>query len=162
MLTLLAIAATFVAANMSSFFRGRMLSFEARRLLSLTHYAQSRAVSEGVPVVLWINPADSTYGLTVQSSFNSPDGDLKAVTYAAESSLRLETPQGEVSAVSEQEDEKLGQPNDGRSFIRFTPDGFFDDSSVSRVTIRQGVTGLELVPMANHLGFEIRTAANAN
>src|SRR5580765_4940142 len=65
-LALLAISALFVASSMGSFFRGRALNFEARRLLSLTHYAQSRAVSEGVPVILWINPADSTYGLTIQ------------------------------------------------------------------------------------------------
>src|SRR4051812_3463455 len=65
-LVLLAITASLVASNMGSFFRGRALSFEARRMLSLTHYAQSRAVSEGVPVILWINPAQSTYGLTIQ------------------------------------------------------------------------------------------------
>ena len=48
---LLAIVAGFVAPQMSSFIRGRNLNFEARRLLSLTHYAQQRAVSEGVPTV---------------------------------------------------------------------------------------------------------------
>jgi type II secretion system protein H len=161
-LALLAIAATFVASSMGSFFRGRMLNFEARRLLSLTHYAQSRAVSEGVPVVLWVNPTDSTYGLTVQSSFNNPEGDTRAISYTAESSLRLETPQGEVTPISEQDDEKLGLPSDGMSFIRFTPDGFFDDSSVSKITVRQGITGIELVPTANRLAFELRPASDAN
>jgi type II secretion system protein H len=161
-LALLAIAATFVASSMGSFFRGRMLNFEARRLLSLTHYAQSRAVSEGVPVILWVNPADSTYGLTIQSTFGTPDGDARAVSYTAEPSLKLETPQGEVASISEQEDEKLGLPTDGLSFIRFTPDGFFDESSVSKITVRQGANGLELVPTANRLSFEIRPAADAN
>lgn len=161
-LALLAIAATFVAASMGSFFRGRMLNFEARRLLSLTHYAQSRAVAEGVPVVLWVNPADSTYGLTIQSTFNTPDGDTRAISYTAEPSLRLETPQGEVAPISEQDDEKLGLPTDGLSFIRFTPDGFFDDSSVSKITVRQGTTGIELVPTANRLAFELRPASDAN
>jgi prepilin-type N-terminal cleavage/methylation domain-containing protein len=162
-LALLAISAAFVASRMGSFFRGRALNFEARRMLSLTHYAQSRAVSEGVPVILWINPASSSYGLTVQSSFNDPDGDTHAVKYSVESSLRLETPQGVVAAVSEQDDEKLGITTDGLSFIRFTPDGFFDDSSVSKITIRQGAeAGLELVPTVNRLGYEIRPASNAD
>src|SRR4051812_384981 len=58
-LVLLAITASLVGGNMGSFFRGRALSFEARRMLSLTHYAQSRAVSEGVPMVLWFDPATS-------------------------------------------------------------------------------------------------------
>src|SRR5688500_7071552 len=84
-LALLAITAVFVAASMGSFFRGRALNFEARRMLSLTHYAQSRAVAEGVPIVLWLNPADATYGVTIQSTFNDPDGDRRAVKYTADS-----------------------------------------------------------------------------
>src|SRR5688500_5263910 len=136
-LALLAITAVYVTASMGSFFRGRALNFEARRLLSLTHYAQSRAVSEGVPVILWINPADSTYGLTIQSTFSDPEGDMRAVTYAVESGLSLETPQSVVAEISEQDDEKLGITTDGLSVIRFTPDGFFDESSVSKITIRQ-------------------------
>lgn len=159
-LVLLAIIATFVAAKMSSFVQGRALNFEARRLLSLTHYAQSRAVSEGVPMLLWVNAAASTYGLTAQSSYNDPEGDAHAVTYTIDPSLRLETPTGEVTPVSEQEDEKLGLTTDGIAYLRFTPDGFFDDTSVSKVTIRQGAdAGLELVPTANRLAYEIRPAS---
>jgi hypothetical protein len=148
---------------MGSFFRGRVLNFEARRMLSLTHYAQSRAVSEGVPIILWIRPADSSYGLTVQSSFSDTEGDAHAVTYTVESSLTLETPTGVVAPVSEQDDERLGINEEGLAFIRFTPDGFFDDSSVSKIIIRQGTeAGLELVPTANRLGYEIRPASNVD
>jgi prepilin-type N-terminal cleavage/methylation domain-containing protein len=162
-LALLAITAVFVMASMGPFFRGRALGFEARRLLSLTHYAQSRAVAEGVPVVLWINPADSTYGLTIQASFNDPEGDPRAVEYAAESGLTLETPEGAIVNISEQDDEKLGLTTEGLSVIRFTPDGFFDDSSVSKITIRQGTeAALELVPTFNRLGYEIRPASNVD
>ena len=53
-LALLAIAAAFVASSFGSFVRGRALNSEARRLLSLAQYGQSRAVSEGVPILLWI------------------------------------------------------------------------------------------------------------
>jgi type II secretion system protein H len=162
-LALLAISAVFVASRMGAFFRGRALNFEARRILSLTHYAQSRAVSEGVPVILWVNPADSTYGLTIQSSFNEPDGDTHAIKYTVDSSLTLEVPQGVVAATSEQDDEKLGTTIDGLSFIRFTPDGFFDPSSVTKISIRQGAEpGLELVPTLNRLGYEIRPASNVD
>lgn len=162
MLALLAISALFVASSMGSFFRGRALNFEARRMLSLTHYAQSRAAAEGVPVVLWIDPATSTYGVTIQSSFNDADGDAHAITYTTEPSLTLEASQNTSGATSEEEDEKLGLA-DGLSVIRFTPDGFFDNSSVSKIIIHQGTaTGLELVPTANHLGYEIRPLSNVD
>ena len=161
-LVLLSISALFVAASMGSFFRGRALNFEARRMLSLTHYAQSRAVSEGVPVVLWVDPANSTYGLTVQSSFNDAEGDDHAISYAVDPSLKLAAPQVATDAVSEQDDERLGIP-EALSFIRFTPDGFFDDSSVNKITIRlSNEAGLELVPTLNRLGYEIRPASNAD
>jgi len=161
-LALLAITAVFVTSSMGPFFRGRALGFEARRILSLTHYAHSRAVAEGVPVVLWLNPAESTYGLTVQSSFNDTEGDRRAVTYSVDSGLTLEVPQGAAAATSEQDDERLGI-NEGLAVIRFTPDGFFDESSVTKITLRQGTeAALELVPTLNRLGYEIRPATNAN
>jgi prepilin-type N-terminal cleavage/methylation domain-containing protein len=160
-LALLAICAVFVTASMGSFFRGRALNFEARRLLSLTHYAQSRAVSEGVPVILWLKPAESTYGLTVQATFNDPEGDTKAVAYTTEASLKLEIPASGTVPISELDDEKLGLTTEGLFFLRFTPDGFFDDSSISKVIIRQGTeAALELVPTLNRLGYEIRPATH--
>ena len=161
-LALLAICAVFVAAAMGGFFRGRMLNFEARRLLSLTNYGHSRAVAEGVPVILWFSPKDSTYGLTVQSSYNDPEGDTRARTYTVEPSLTLETPVGEVAPISEQDDEKLGL-TEGLAFIRFNPDGFLDESSVSKIIIRQGTeAALQLVPTANRLAYEILPATNVN
>lgn len=162
-LALLAIAAVFVVSSMGSFFRGRALNFEARRMLSLTHYAQSRAVSEGVPFILWINPAESTYGLSVQSGFGDTETDLRPISYVVEAGLTLETPSGITVPISEQDDERLGLPDENLAFIRFTPDGFFDDSSVSKITIRLGTEiALELVPMANRLGYEVRPATHVN
>jgi hypothetical protein len=147
---------------MASFFRNRTLSFEARRMLSLSHYGQSRAVAEGVPVVLWVNPQNSTYGLTVQASYNDESGDLHAVTYVADPTLTLETPTVASGDTSEQDDEKLGLA-EGVSAIRFTPDGFIDQASVAKITIRQGNgNGLELVPTANRLAYEIQPATDAN
>jgi type II secretion system protein H len=161
-LALLAITAVFVASSMGSFFRGRALNFEARRLLSLTHHAQSRAVAEGVPIMLWINAANSTYGISIQPGFDdSEEVDVRAVSYTADPSLTLETPVGEVTATSELEDERLGL-TEGLAVIRFTPDGFYDESSVTKVTLRQGAeAGLELVPTASRLAYEIRPASNA-
>ena len=164
-LALLAIGALFVASRMGAFIRGRALNFEARRLLSLSHYAQSRAVAEGVPIVLWVNAKDSTYGIAIQSTFGTTgddDIDVHAVSYTAESSVTLEAATGPSSAVSEQEDERLGV-TEGLAAIRFNPDGFFDESSVIKITLRQGTeAGLELVQTANRLAYEIRPASNAD
>jgi type II secretion system protein H len=155
-MVLLAIAAALVAPHMSSFFRGRVLNSEARRLLALTYYGQSRAVAEGVPVLLWINAQQSSYGLVTQSAASEPDD--RASSFTADPTLTLEATAPSPAPVSEQEDEGLGIPNN-LPVIRFMPDGVFDPTSVTKIVIRQGAEGaLELVPTANRLGYEILPA----
>jgi Tfp pilus assembly protein FimT len=151
---LLGIAASFVGPHMASFFRGRALNSEARRLLSLTHYAQSRAAAEGVPVLLWVNVPQSSYGLITQTS--AAEADDKASSYTVDPTLTLETVAPNPAPVSEDgTSEQLGVPN-GLPVIRFLPDGYFDPSSVAKIVIRQGTeAALELVPDANRLGYEI-------
>src|SRR5215471_4886864 len=68
-----------VAPDLSSFFRGRNLDSEAQRFLSLTRYGRSRAISEGVPVELWINAKQGHYGLQAVSGYTETKGN--AVDY---------------------------------------------------------------------------------
>jgi type II secretion system protein H len=62
-MALLAVVMALAAPSLANFFRGRKLDSEARRFLSLTRYAQNWAVSEGVPMVLWIDQAEGRFGL---------------------------------------------------------------------------------------------------
>ena len=159
-MALLVIGAAMVMPRMISFFRGRALSLEARRMLALAHYAQSRAVAEGVPVLLWFNPANSTYGQNIQAGFADADGH--ASSFALESSLTLEAPMKGTPPVSELGDEKFGLP-EGLPTIRFTPDGFYDFVSVPKLVIHQGTeAALQLVPTANRLDYEILPYTLAN
>ena len=159
-MVLLLIVASMVAPRMSSLFRGRALSSEARRMLSLINYAQSRAVATGAPVLLWIDSTRSTYGMEVQASHAG--GDDRTIVYTAEPSLTLETPLARDQPASELGDESLGLP-ENLPAIRFNPDGFFDEVSVPKIVIRQGEDGaLEIIPTANRLGYEIRPATTSN
>src|SRR6266581_7233742 len=74
--------------SLKRFFHGRNLDSEARRFLSLTRYGQSRAVSEGVPMVLWIDVRQRTYGLQAQSGYLP--NDTKAIEYDLDKELRVE------------------------------------------------------------------------
>jgi type II secretion system protein H len=153
-MVLLIVVASLVAPRMSSFFRGRALSAEAQRFLSLTHYAQSRAVAEGVPVLLWIDPRRSAYGLEVQGAHTT--GTDRDVAYEADPSVTLQLPAVTDAPVSEDDDERLGLP-ENLAAIRFTPDGDFDEVSVRQIILRQGdEAALEIAPKPNRLGYEIR------
>src|SRR5215467_5625288 len=72
-MTVLTIAASITAPALANFFRGRSLDSEARRMLSLIRQGQSRAVSEGVPMELWIDAQQGAYGLEAEPSYEPND-----------------------------------------------------------------------------------------
>src|SRR5437773_996832 len=87
-MALLLIVVGVALPSLKSFFRGRNLDSEARRFLSLTRYGQSRAVSEGVPMVLWMDPRRGAYGLQQQAGYT--DGDSNAVRFVLSEDTRVE------------------------------------------------------------------------
>ena len=112
-----------------------------------------------MPVLFWIDPARSTYGVQVQASHASEFA--RADTFNAEPSLRLEAAVATDAVESELGDERLGLP-ENLPAIRFNPDGFPDEVSVQRIVIRQGdEAALEIVPTANRLSYEIRPATQS-
>src|ERR1039457_4932934 len=87
-LTLLAVLTSLAAPSLSSFFRGRALDSEARQLLSLTHAAQNRAVSEGFPMLLWVDSQGHDYGVVEEAS--AQKADPKAEEFAFDEQLQIE------------------------------------------------------------------------
>lgn len=155
-MVLLLTVASLVAPRMASFFKGRALSGEAQRVLSLLHYARSQAAAEAVPVVVWFDPVRSAYGVEPAASFGGL-GEVRRLEFTLEPSLRVEVAVTGPELVSEQDDERLGLAAD-RPAIRFNPDGFPDPAAPPRVVLRQDDGGaLEIALTANRLGYEIRT-----
>src|SRR5277367_1960941 len=66
-LALLVIITSLAAPAMANFIRGRAMDSEARRLFALMHAGQSRAVSEGMPMVLWVDEKQNIYGLEAET-----------------------------------------------------------------------------------------------
>ena len=132
------------APSLFSFFRGRALDSEARRLLSLTRAGQSRAVSEGLPMLLWIDTEQSAYGL--EQEMPPRDGDPKALEFSLEDGLLLEA------------QNTRPVPVHGRNLpaIRFTPEGLIDESSPTALRLG-GVdnASLWLVETTNRVSYEI-------
>src|SRR3954463_14446446 len=67
-MAILTIAVSITAPALANFFHGRVLDSEARRVLALTRQGQSRAISEGLPMDLWVDAAQAQYGLEADSS----------------------------------------------------------------------------------------------
>jgi len=99
----------------------------------LTRYGQSRAVSEGMPMLLWVNPKSGTYGLRAQSGY--VDQDPKAVEYTVGPDMQIEmqmpTKLQTNSWTLAPRQTKLGQPT-----ICFLPDGFISETSPEQILLR--------------------------
>ena len=152
------------APTLANFFRGRSLDSEARRLLSLTHAGQSRAVYEGVPVMLWIDTDRREYGLKEEAGWS--DSDPKAVEFALDKDLQFEimrTPQTnskQVVNTAVNEAQRRANPR-GLPEIRFLSDGTVDETSpvVVRLYDRDN-TSRYLVLATNRVNYEIRSEYN--
>jgi type II secretion system protein H len=146
------------APSLSPFFKGRNLDYEARRLLSLTTYGRSRAISEGIPMLLWIDPQRRTYGL--QAAAGYLDYDPKSVSYNLDPNLRMEVTMPILSSAVpiSLPDRVVGN----RPTIRFTPDGFIALTSPVRVLIEQGKRDVvALVENTNVFRYELQPVNTA-
>jgi len=147
-LALLVVITSLAAPAMSNFIRGRALDSEARRMLALIHAGQSRAVSEGMPTVLWLDEKTGAYGL--QTETTGRNGDLKAENLSVDPTLRL--------AVVD------AGPNGMTKFqnlpaIRFLPDGTVDENGPQTLRLMDAKgNSLWLVELHDRNGYEIRDA----
>jgi prepilin-type N-terminal cleavage/methylation domain-containing protein len=140
--------------SLKRFFRGRNLDSEARRFLSLIQYGQSRAVSEGFPMVLWIDARRRVYGLQTQAGY--ADLDTKAVEFALGDDLEVEV-QAPASATRASQLNRSIAGVGNVPTIRFTPDGFLGESSPAGILLRQGADdSIWIVESTNRMNYEIQ------
>lgn len=175
-MALLLIVLSLSAPALSGFFRGRTLDSEANRFLSLTRYGQSRAISEGVPMLLWVDKESREYGLREEGSYSaagSRSSDAKESVFQLAPDLEMELEfVGGVSGASGLSG-GLGTVGSGTGTgramefqsagttlpsIRFLPDGFIAETSPDLIWIRRGEKdNLAITRSRNRLNYEIQT-----
>lgn len=145
-MALLVMAAALVTPQLSKFFGYRDLDSEVRRFVALTHYGQSRAVSEGIPMLLWIDTKAGTYGLQQETGYT--DGDTKAQDFKVAEGLTIGADMAGVKPTGA--DKRVG--------IRFSPDGsVMNVGSVPAVFIqREKEPAVWIVQTPDRLSYEVQ------
>lgn len=165
-MTILTIAVSVTAPSLANFFRGRTLDSEGRRLLSLTRQGQSRAVSEGIPVELWVDSKTGKFGLEAEPSYESTD--TKAIEFTLDTDLQLEAANdmpGRRLTAAVRSPLSTGNPSIQPQIlsrhpelprIRFLPDGTIAESSPRKLIItgRDGFS-ISLQQSQNGLHYEL-------
>ena len=171
-MAILTIAVALVTPILSRFFGGRGLESEVNRFVALTRYGQSRAVSEGVPMMLWIDVRNGSYGLKQEPGYT--DNDPKAVEYTIAEDLKIDIAKANVIArVAKSQTARVANGQGTRSgnklsAIHFSPEGtIVSATSVSGISIQQGDNRpVWIGPSANRLSYEVQDqktiTANAN
>ena len=143
--------------SLQNFFRGRSLDSEVWRFLALTRQAQSRAVSESIPMVLWIDAREGTYGLQAEAGYL--DNDTKAVEYTLAQDVSLEASLPPLAALTSQRNRTATQTANLPA-IRFWPDGSIGETSPECVRFEETHVGqgsaIWVAQAATHHGYEIR------
>ena len=144
-LALLVIITSIAVPHMASFIRGRALDSEARRLMALMHVAQSRAVSEGMPMVLWIDEKGGSYGFQAETS--GQNGDPKAESMTLDGTLGIGvTTTGATAPVTFR----------NLPAVRFLADGTIDENSPQTLKlVDSDGFSRAFVENSYHTGYEV-------
>jgi prepilin-type N-terminal cleavage/methylation domain-containing protein len=166
-MALLTIVISLTAPRLSRFFHGRTLDSEARRLLALTRSGQSRAVSEGMPMDLWVDAEQGAFGLEAEPSYEM--SDPKAVDFTLDGGLQLEvvnktvvTPANTTMNRSRQASTasvpRVNLVHATLPTIRFLPDGSVGEASPQLFHLTSGDGGsLWLAQARDGVSYEIRS-----
>jgi len=154
-MTIMVMITSVVFPSLKGFFKGRNLDNEALRFLSLTRYGQSRAINEGVPVELWVNAKDGSYGLEALSGYT--ETQTKPEQYRVDSSVQIALSPTSSTLTHSNYWSQATAHFGAITKIRFQPDGFISDASPQNVYLRQG-TGAQIwiAEAPTHLEYEIQ------
>jgi type II secretion system protein H len=153
-MVLLTVVFSLMVPSLKGFFQARNLDSEAQRFLALTRFGQSRAISEGVPMILWMDPQAGAYGLEVQAGYGA--NNSKPKEFHLDSSLQLQPQVPVVGVMTQSNLWTQARKTTTRPEIRFLPDGTISESSPDRVVITQSKQGmLAITETTNHLRYEI-------
>ncbi len=160
-MTMMVIVLGLVFPSLKGFFHGRVLENEAGRFLALTRYGQSRAISEGLPMELWVNSRLGTYGLQAQSGFTESQDGLISYPVDSDVEVSVSAPPS-IASLTRSNYWTQATPNATIALptIRFQPDGFISESSPQTVFFREGADDLiRIVETPTHLRYEIQTGS---
>lgn len=137
-ITLLAL----VAPSLSGSFRHHNLEEEAARLFALTEYGREEAISQGVPMVVWVSPDTGHFGLQEQSGYTGNPAHHK--DYCLNPDIHFELTQAPPA--------QQGVVN----AILWTPDGVPDPAGVPSIRLvdRFG-SSMTVAQTADACGYEI-------
>jgi len=153
-MTLMVIAVSIAAPSLKYFLKGRSQEDEARRFLELIRYGSGRAVEEGLPVDLWINVKQNTYGMAACRGYT--ETKTNSMTFQADADVTMQVSQPPGMLTQSNFWTPLNTRRGAMVVIRFQPDGFISDSSPQTVKFTQAdEPEIWITENSNHMRYDL-------
>ena len=138
--TLLAVSAPLLSRS----FKQRGLEQEAMHLLAFSEYARDEAVSQGVPMIFWIDPDSGDFGVQAKEGY---EGDTaREKTNALNTEMHFDPAQ----------QQSLSDADGHVVAAEFEPDGTLNLGSLASLRIvNRAEEGISLMQTADGWGYEI-------
>lgn len=145
LIVVMALLATFLALSapsLSRSFKARGLEQEATQLLAITEYARDEAISQGVPMTVWITPDTGDYGVSIKENF--PGDKSREKSISLNSDFRFDP----VDATTDSNGHIIA--------AELEPDGTLAPESLAALRIvNRSEEGISVSQTADGLGYEI-------
>ncbi len=139
-MAVLALVLALSAPSLSRSMRQRNLEAEAVRFLAATEYGRNEAISQGVPMVLWIDEKARSFGVEPKSGFIGDASRIREFTLHPDVEIELEKTIGKNAKV---------QP------IEFAPDGAPATTNVEMVILKDRSASVALARTTDGWSYEI-------
>lgn len=145
-MALLSTVFAIAAPQLGRFMSGRSIDEECRRLLALTRFARSEAISRGQKMTLWISPGKRQYGLRPESS---SEDQGKPLQFDLARNVDL-------TVADKKEDEN------SEITILFWPDGTIDTEAPEQVSLCENDQAQYVIALSeNRLEYEVKEPSDA-
>ncbi len=141
-MALLAICAALTVPSLARSVRARYLKDEAARFLAATEYGRNEAVSQGVPMIVWIDPTTHRFGVEPKAGYDSAAGRDRDFAVHADLRFEIDQPAARGSQVDA---------------VEFAADGAPTLTSIERVRlVDRSNEGITIVKSADGWAYEIQ------
>ena len=142
-MALLATLMALVAPRLSGSLQRRNLDQEARRWIALTEFGRDQAVSQGVPMVVWLDAETSWFGLQPKPGYWASSNRVVEVQLPEEIEFELAT---------------AARATGPQTVVEPAPDGYLDADSIEVLGLRHRSGDRVIVTlMTNGWGYETVT-----
>jgi prepilin-type N-terminal cleavage/methylation domain-containing protein len=162
-MALLLITISVVMPAVSRFFGGRKSDSEVKQIVSLMQYGRSRAVSEGAPMMLWVDTGNGKYGLKEQTGYT--DNDTNALDFTVADGLKVDVDKSIVTQLPANSQTgrilsgQVSQAKNQQPAIYFMPDGTINSAlSIRGISVQDGAGApVWIIASSNQVNYAVQS-----